>query len=105
MNIYKYDFLHCAKSSQKTGILLSLDLWRYKVWNYQGGLERGSLPHIQQANSKEADRIPVSLENEGKPVSICQNSIWRSQKKKKKKEAKETHNSVGLPTGLKRKWN
>ncbi len=66
-------------------ILHSLGLWRYQVWSCQGGFERGSLPDIQQAYSKEAEGIPVGLENEGKPASVCRNSSRRPQKKEAKK--------------------
>ncbi len=78
-----------------------LSLWRYEVWNYQSGLERGSLLVIQWANSKEADGIPVGLENEGNPTSVCRNSTRRLQKE----EATETSYFASLPAGFWRKWN
>ncbi len=89
-------FLHCTQSDQRTWILHSIGLQRYKVWNYQGGLERGSLPSIQQANSKEADRIPVGLENEWKLASVCQNSSRHLQKKKPKKPTTLPDFQLGL---------
>ncbi len=79
-------YLQCStESGQKTLILHSLGLWRYPVWSGQGGFEKGSLPDIQQANSKEADGIPAGLKNEGKPASVYWNSSRRLQKKEAKK--------------------
>ncbi len=83
-NIYNTS-LHSTQRGQRTLILHSLGLWKYKVWNCQGGLERGCLPDIQQADSKEADGIPIGPENEGKPASVCWNFNRRLQKMKPKK--------------------